>query len=116
MVIVQRNAYIGEKRAEYFDDEKKKSLSDNENVNRYGAAIDIGTTTVVVSLYDMISGKLIDSKSETNSQVSYGGDVMMRIMHCGMGKSELLHEMIISQIEVMISDICKKIFIFCHIL
>lgn len=109
MVIVQRNAYIGEKRAEYiYDDEKKKSLSDNENVNRYGVAIDIGTTTVVVSLYDMISGKLIDSKSETNSQVSYGGDVMMRIMHCGMGKSELLHEMIISQIEEMISAICKK--------
>ena len=107
MVIVQRNSYIEEKKAEYNFKDNIESVSDKDSLKRYGAAIDIGTTTVVVSVFDMTTGKLTGSKSETNCQVKYGSDVMMRIMHCGMGKSKLLHDMIISQIEDIISDIFK---------
>jgi uncharacterized 2Fe-2S/4Fe-4S cluster protein (DUF4445 family) len=45
----------------------------------YGAAIDIGTTTVVVYIYDMNTGKLVKSYSDFNSQSSLGADVISRI-------------------------------------
>jgi uncharacterized 2Fe-2S/4Fe-4S cluster protein (DUF4445 family) len=45
----------------------------------YGIAIDIGTTTIVVELVNLDSGKIIDSKSTANSQAKYGADVVSRI-------------------------------------
>ncbi|MDA8087624.1 MAG: ASKHA domain-containing protein, partial [Nitrospiraceae bacterium] len=48
---------------------------------RYGAAVDIGTTTVVVYLVDLSNGKLIDAGSTYNSQIRYGDDVITRIVH-----------------------------------
>ncbi len=45
----------------------------------YGAAVDIGTTTVVMYIYDMNTGKLIKSYSDSNSQSSMGADVISRI-------------------------------------
>ena len=48
---------------------------------RYGAAVDIGTTTVVVYLVDMTSGHIIDSASTYNSQVKCGDDVITRIVY-----------------------------------
>ena len=45
----------------------------------YGAAVDIGTTTVVIYIYDMNTGKLIKSYSDINSQSSSGADVISRI-------------------------------------
>lgn len=45
----------------------------------YGAAVDIGTTTVVMYIYDMNTGKLIKSFSDINSQSSVGADVISRI-------------------------------------
>jgi uncharacterized 2Fe-2S/4Fe-4S cluster protein (DUF4445 family) len=45
----------------------------------YGAAVDIGTTTVVVYIYDMNTGKLVKSYSDSNSQSSLGADVISRI-------------------------------------
>ena len=44
-----------------------------------GAAVDLGTTTVVVELYDLESGKLIGRKSAWNAQSAYGADVITRI-------------------------------------
>jgi uncharacterized 2Fe-2S/4Fe-4S cluster protein (DUF4445 family) len=45
----------------------------------YGTAVDIGTTTVVMYIYDMKTGKLIKSYSDINSQSSLGADVISRI-------------------------------------
>lgn len=45
----------------------------------YGAAVDIGTTTVVMYIYDMNTGKLVKSYSGSNSQSSVGADVISRI-------------------------------------
>ena len=48
----------------------------------YGAAIDIGTTSVVMYLYDLANGKLVGTYSDLNQQISRGADVISRIMHC----------------------------------
>lgn len=45
----------------------------------YGAAVDIGTTTVVLYIYDLNTGELINTFSDLNSQLSVGADVISRI-------------------------------------
>ncbi len=47
----------------------------------YGAAIDIGTTTVVATLVDLRTGEEVASASCVNSQKAFGQDVMTRIQH-----------------------------------
>ncbi len=45
------------------------------------AAIDLGTTTVAVRLYDLGSGREETTESAWNAQAAYGGDVISRIQH-----------------------------------
>jgi uncharacterized 2Fe-2S/4Fe-4S cluster protein (DUF4445 family) len=46
----------------------------------YAVAIDIGTTTVWVQLLDLAAGKIIGHAADYNSQMSYGDDVISRIV------------------------------------
>ncbi|MGM9607307.1 MAG: ASKHA domain-containing protein [Oscillospiraceae bacterium] len=46
-----------------------------------GAAVDIGTTTVVVHLYDLPSGALLGTRSGVNRQRAFGADVISRIQY-----------------------------------
>ncbi len=48
----------------------------------YGAAVDIGTTTVALYLVDLTSGETVTAVASANSQAPYGADVMSRIGHC----------------------------------
>ncbi len=52
--------------------------SDNDLI---GIAVDIGTTTIVVELVDLTTGKVIDARSDYNKQVVYGEDVLSRVMY-----------------------------------
>ncbi|MBI5741142.1 MAG: DUF4445 domain-containing protein [Nitrospirae bacterium] len=52
-----------------------------KKIPRYGVAVDIGTTTVVVFLIDLTNGNLIDVASTYNSQIRFGDDVITRIVH-----------------------------------
>ena len=45
----------------------------------YGLAVDIGTTTVVAVLVDLVSGKVLDAESELNGQITYGEELVTRI-------------------------------------
>jgi uncharacterized 2Fe-2S/4Fe-4S cluster protein (DUF4445 family) len=58
---------------------------------RFGLAVDIGTTTVVVYLVDLKDGSLVDVGSTYNSQMRHGDDVITRIVHAteGGGLGEL---------------------------
>lgn len=46
-----------------------------------GAAVDIGTTTVVAHLYDRADGRLLGTKSGLNCQRAFGADVISRIQY-----------------------------------
>jgi len=45
----------------------------------FGLAVDMGTTTLVMDLVDLGTGKVMDSETAVNSQSSYGADVVSRI-------------------------------------
>ncbi len=47
-----------------------------------GAAVDLGTTNISLSVFDLESGELIGTSSALNPQTAYGGDVITRISHC----------------------------------
>jgi uncharacterized 2Fe-2S/4Fe-4S cluster protein (DUF4445 family) len=47
----------------------------------YAIAVDIGTTTVVVALVDILNLKILGVYSTLNQQIVYGSDVITRIIH-----------------------------------
>lgn len=47
--------------------------------NPHGVAIDIGTTSLVFYLVDLITGVIVETRAESNPQASYGADVISRI-------------------------------------
>ncbi len=47
----------------------------------YAAAVDLGTTTVAVRLYELSSSRELGTVSRWNAQAAYGADVISRIQH-----------------------------------
>lgn len=76
---------------------------------RYGAAVDIGTTTVVVYLVDMTNGSVIGTASTYNSQVKCGDDVITRIVYATErnGLKEL-QQLAVGNISAMLSELAEK--------
>jgi uncharacterized 2Fe-2S/4Fe-4S cluster protein (DUF4445 family) len=75
-----------------------------------GAAIDIGTTTVVCYLYDLRTGARLGTAGELNLQRSFGADVISRIAHCIKkpdGREELTG-VILKQIRDMLKRLAEK--------
>ena len=73
-----------------------------------GFAVDIGTTTVVVTAIDLEQKKILGTMSCTNEQTKLGADVMMRIMHCMSGRGEILHNLVVRQVEEMAMQLCRN--------
>ena len=55
-------------------------LPGDQSDRNYGVAIDIGTTSNVVYLVDLLTGKVLDRASAYNAQISAGEDVISRII------------------------------------
>jgi len=49
---------------------------------RYGAAVDLGTTTAALLLCDLATGRVIGEASAFNAQIRFGEDVLTRIQLC----------------------------------
>ncbi len=75
----------------------------------YGVAFDIGTTTIVGSLVNLIDGKELAVNSQMNPQISFGDDVVSRIMHASSCADCLyqLHSSIRNTVNEMIEVLCK---------
>ena len=74
----------------------------------FGIAVDLGTTTVVVQLVNLENGHVLDSVSDVNPQLKFGGDLISRIQSCLDGNFEELQNLIRSKIGEMIYSIIKK--------
>jgi len=74
----------------------------------YGLAIDVGTTTVVAYLVDLLSGQVRGVASDYNSQISCGEDVISRIIYAQKGGLERLHRLIITDINKLIKKVCSR--------
>jgi uncharacterized 2Fe-2S/4Fe-4S cluster protein (DUF4445 family) len=88
----------------------------DEQQKHFGLAIDIGTTTVVVSLIDLNTGEIISSKSNYNKQIVCGEDVLARINYAEEEEGGLarLNKLIIETINFLIEkltiddELCRR--------
>jgi uncharacterized 2Fe-2S/4Fe-4S cluster protein (DUF4445 family) len=81
----------------------------DEDEPLWGAAIDIGTTTVTVWLVNLISGEVKAQASEYNGQIARGEDVISRIVYSGKngGQSEL-RDLVLGTINSLLETVCKR--------
>ncbi len=70
----------------------------------FGLAIDVGTTTLVMELVDVESGKVLDLEAALNSQSARGADVISRITYAlaGAKNAQELRELAIGTLNQMI--------------
>ncbi len=76
----------------------------------YGAAIDIGSTTLAVYLYDLVTGEAVSQTSAMNPQIRYGEDLMSRVSYAmihpdGANKMTLAVRAAVNQ---LLSEACEK--------
>jgi uncharacterized 2Fe-2S/4Fe-4S cluster protein (DUF4445 family) len=76
----------------------------------YGVAVDLGTTTVVLKLFELSSGTELDIESDWNAQLPYGADVISRVQYCITHPDGLkrLSDTIQSQICTMLRSLACK--------
>ena len=75
----------------------------------YGMAIDLGSTTVVFYLVDMVSGSVIDTLSRPNPQRVHGEDILDRILFAGRGDGlQVLQTEIVELFNSSIAEITAK--------
>jgi len=76
---------------------------------RYGAAVDIGTTTIVVYLVDMTNGHILGTASSYNPQVKCGDDVITRIVYATEKNGlQELQDLAIGSINGMLTELANK--------
>lgn len=75
----------------------------------YGAAVDIGSTTVALYLCNLRTGEMLAAESEMNPQIVYGEDVMSRIQYTIEHKDglEKLHKAIIATLNKLLKQAVK---------
>ncbi|MBU5675288.1 DUF4445 domain-containing protein [Alkaliphilus sp. MSJ-5] len=77
----------------------------------YGVAIDIGTTTIVAALIDIITGEEVATASRLNPQKKYGLDVLTRITYAIEHPEEArekLQQEIVAVLNEIIGDISAQ--------
>ena len=86
------------------------SLDPSDTVGRlYGAAFDIGTTTIVGTLLDLGRGDSLTSASRANPQIPLGDDVIARIGHAGNhGGLKQLQKLVVDCINEIIDEMCAR--------
>ncbi|WP_415803844.1 ASKHA domain-containing protein [Hathewaya histolytica] len=74
----------------------------------YGAAVDIGTTTVVLSLIDLTTGLEVGAETAINPQKEYGLDVLSRIEFVKKKPEgrKILHRAIINCLNELLESLC----------
>jgi uncharacterized 2Fe-2S/4Fe-4S cluster protein (DUF4445 family) len=72
--------------------------------HNYGVAVDVGTTTVNAHLVDLASSQTVGAQAKYNSQISYGEDIISRIMYANTDeKLHTLRECVVNDINDLIA-------------
>ncbi len=85
-----------------------KNVKLNPFGKKYGVAVDIGTTTVVMYLYCLKDGRAIDSASRRNPQAAFGADVISRLDCALKGELESLSLSVTNCVSEMAEQLCSK--------
>lgn len=79
----------------------------NPMAGSFGAAVDIGTTTLALKLFDLHSGRLLAAEGKLNPQRAIAADVIGRINAAMIGQGSHLRNMIENALEEMLDAACK---------
>jgi uncharacterized 2Fe-2S/4Fe-4S cluster protein (DUF4445 family) len=72
-------------------------------------AMDIGTTTIYGQLIDLVSGEVRAEHAEFNAQISYGEDVISRLVYAEKpGGLERLQEVVVGTINKILSKMMRR--------
>lgn len=76
----------------------------------FGAAFDIGTTTVAAYLYDLKTGICLDVISMLNPQIRFGADVLSRIEYTMSSKEAMyeMHDTIADCVNLILKQLSEK--------
>ncbi|HEY9153085.1 MAG TPA: ASKHA domain-containing protein [Anaerolineales bacterium] len=76
----------------------------------YGAAVDIGSTTIALYLCNLRTGEILAAESEMNPQIVYGEDIMSRIQYTIEHKDglEKLHKAVIDTLNKLLKLAARK--------
>jgi len=75
----------------------------------YAIAVDVGTTTIYSQLLDLVTGDVLASYGEYNGQISYGEDVISRIIYANKPDGlQKLHEVVIANINKLIKKMVRR--------
>ncbi|MBR4888593.1 MAG: DUF4445 domain-containing protein [Clostridia bacterium] len=72
----------------------------------YGAAVDIGTTTIAVKVYDLHTGACIGTAAELNPQGAVAADVMGRIEAAMKGELQRMQNQVTEAIDRLLKKAC----------
>ncbi|MDD6050061.1 MAG: ASKHA domain-containing protein [Clostridiales bacterium] len=75
---------------------------------RFGAAVDLGTTTIVLQLHDLHMGRSIGAASMLNPQTSVAADVIGRIDASMKGRADELRAQVTSAIQTLLTAACAQ--------
>ncbi len=86
-------------------------LPGNQMGTLYGLAVDIGTTSNVVYLVDLLSGEVVAQAADYNRQISRGEDIISRIIYAsrkdGAGLGEL-QQLVVETLNSLIQRVCRR--------
>ena len=75
----------------------------------FGVAIDLGTTTVVGCLVDLITGEILETSSSMNQQITFGEEVITRIGYAGTNEGlATLQRAAVESIKNVISQLVSQ--------
>jgi uncharacterized 2Fe-2S/4Fe-4S cluster protein (DUF4445 family) len=78
-------------------------LPGNNVLHLWGAAVDIGTTTVSLYLVDLLTGEVAAKAAEYNSQIKRGEDVISRIIYASRdGNLQELQSLVVGTINELL--------------
>jgi uncharacterized 2Fe-2S/4Fe-4S cluster protein (DUF4445 family) len=94
----------------YDDREVLDIESEEAGRETYGLAVDLGTSTVMVELVDLWSGKVLDGAAAVNAQNSYGADVVSRITFAFENPDNLLRlkKAAVHLINDLVGTMCRR--------
>jgi uncharacterized 2Fe-2S/4Fe-4S cluster protein (DUF4445 family) len=77
----------------------------------WGAAVDIGTTTVTLWLVDLLSGEVKAQVAEYNGQIARGEDVISRIVYAEKGEEnrQEMRALVLDTANTLLETACKRV-------
>lgn len=84
------------------------AITKTEEERVYGMAVDVGTTTLVIALVDIVLAEQIETVTSINHQRIYGADVLSRIQASNDGKKFFLQDCIRKDLRRMGIELLKK--------